>query len=214
VVYFHGTAKRRDDIPFPDAATHLGIRVMMADRPGYGSSAPAPDASLLDVGNMVLDDLDRRGVDRFSLLGFSGGGPHALACAAAAPARTRAVGLLSSWAPMRPPHPGLPLGVRVSMKAAAVFPRPAIRLMFMLGRQTCAGMVDDVRRVSRSWNVDVEALASAVHILAWHAEGDPQVPAAPWRDFAGIDLTVGRGTWHETPHDVWEAALRSVAIDA
>ncbi len=210
VVYFHGTANGKQHIPFPETAERLELRVLMADRPGYGESAPAPEASLLDVGRMIASDLDDRGVDRFSVLGFSGGGPHALACAVAAPARVHTVGLLSSWAPMTPPDPGLPLGVRAAMRAAAVLPRPAIRLMFLIGRQTSAGMVDDVRRVSRPWNFSVEDVASSTRVEAWHAAGDRQVPVTPWRGVADVHLTILEGNSHETPPDVWESALRSM----
>ena len=67
VVYFHGTANGRQQIPFPETAERLGIRLLMAERPGYGGSTAAPDASLLDVARMILDDLDDLGAERFSV---------------------------------------------------------------------------------------------------------------------------------------------------
>jgi pimeloyl-ACP methyl ester carboxylesterase len=213
VVYFHGTTKEREPFPFSDVAERLGIRLLMADRPGYGGSAPNSHASLSDVGRMVLGDLDDEGVDRFSVLGWSGGGPHALGCAAVAQSRVRAVGLIASWAPMNPPDRGLPVGVRFAMEAAARLPRPAIRSMFLLGRHSSAGMVDDVRRVARPWGFGVERVASAVRVVAWHAEGDRQVPLAPWRALDGIELTVVSGDSHDVSSDLWEVALRRVAID-
>jgi pimeloyl-ACP methyl ester carboxylesterase len=208
VVYFHGTGNAKQDIPFPAIAEGLGIRVLMADRPGYGTSAPMPDASLLDIGRVVLGDLDDQNVEEFSVLGWSGGGPHALACAAVAPTRVRAVGLLSSWAPMAPPHRELPLRVRAAMRAAVALPRPAVRLMFLLERQTSVGQVDDVRRVARPWEFEVERVASAVRVLAFHAERDRQVPLAPWRDVKGIELTIVPGDAHDFPPDLWTLVLR------
>jgi len=208
VVYFHGTGNAKQDIPFPAIAEGLGVRVLMADRPGYGTSAPMPDASLLDVGRVVLGDLDDQDVEEFSVLGWSGGGPHALACAAVAPTRVRSVGLLSSWAPMAPPHRDLPLRVRTAMRAGAALPRPAVRLMFVLEGQTCVGQVDDVRRVTRPWGFDVERVASAVRVLAFHAESDPYVPLAPWRDVKGIELTIVPGDAHDFPPDLWTLVLR------
>src|SRR3954468_6086993 len=80
VVYFHGTAGEREDLPFPDLGDELGVRWLMAGRPGYQRSAPQPGKSLADIGRMIADDLTEVGVDRFSVLGYSGGGPHALAC--------------------------------------------------------------------------------------------------------------------------------------
>ena len=158
---------------------------------------------------MIVGDLDDQGVERFSVLGWSGGGPHALGCAAIAQSRVRAAGLLGSWAPMNPPDRGLPLGVRFAMRVAATLPRPAVRLM-LLGRPS--GMVDDVCRVSRPWGFDVEQLASSVRIVAWHAEGDRQVPAAPWRAVKGVELNLVGGDSHDVAPDLWEIALREVAI--
>lgn len=111
VVYFHGTAKGKQELLYPDAADRLGIRLLMADRPGYGSSRPDARATFAKFARMVLDDLDDEGVGQFSMLGWSGGGPHGLACAAIAPQRVHAVGLLASWAPMHPPDRGRDPGV-------------------------------------------------------------------------------------------------------
>jgi pimeloyl-ACP methyl ester carboxylesterase len=211
-VYCHGTAGTKQEIPFPDIADRLGVRLLMVDRPGYGRSAPIADMSLLDFGRLVLGGLDEREVGRFSLLGWSGGGPHVLGCAAVAPQRVRVVGLLSSWAPMNPPHPGLPVGVRFAMRAAAILPRSVMRMMFKLGRRSSVGMVDDVRRVTRPWQFDVDRIASSVPVLAWHAEADRQVPLAPWRDVDGIELTVVPGASHEVSSELWEVALQAVAF--
>jgi pimeloyl-ACP methyl ester carboxylesterase len=214
VVYFHGTAKSHEDIPFPEVAARLELRLMMADRPGYGGSAARPGASFSDISRIVLSDLDALGVAQFSLLGWSGGGPHALACADAAPSRVSAVGLLGSWAPMNPPDRGLPVGVRFAMRVAAALPRPALQLMFLFGRHSSSGMIDDVRRVARPWRFRVEHVASSVRVIAWHAEGDRQVPVAPWREINGIALKVVSGASHDPSIDLWEVALRTVATGA
>ena len=100
------------------------------------------------------------------------------------------------------------------MRAAAVLPRSAIRLMFLLGLQTNAGMVDDVRRVARPWEFDIEQVALSVRVRAWHADGDRQVPSAPWRDVKGIELTIVPGDFHEFPVELWETALRRTADDS
>ncbi len=211
VVYFHGTAKERDELPFPDLADQLGVRWLMPERPGYQRTAAKAGATLTDFGRMVVDDLDEMGVNRFAVLGYSGGGPHALACAAVAPSVVRVVGLLSSWAPMDPPDPGLPLTVRFGMRAAATLPRAAVKLMLMGQRRGSAGMVDDVCRVARPWGFRVEDVASSVRVVVWHVEGDPQVPVAPWRRINGIELHVIDGDSHELPREILETALRELA---
>jgi pimeloyl-ACP methyl ester carboxylesterase len=207
VVYFHGTAKTHEAMPFPEAAARLHLRVLMADRPGYGGSPARTRASFKEIAEIMLRDLDAMGVEQFAVVGFSGGGPHALAFTNFAPARTRAVGLIGSWAPMNPPDRGLPAGVRFAMRVAAALPRAVLHFILFLGRQSSAGMVDDVRRVARPWGFTVERIASTARVVVWHAEDDPQVPIAPWRDITGITLNVVPGAEHEPSADTWEAAL-------
>ena len=210
VVYFHGTAGERDDLPFPGLAAQLGVRWLMAERPGYQRSAPRRGASLADIARMVVDDLSELGAEQFSALGYSGGGPHALACAVVVPSQVRAVGLLSSWAPMNPPDPGLSRSVRFGMRAAAILPRAAVRLMLTPQGRGSEGMTDDICRVARPWGFDVGAVASSTRVIAWHPEGDPQVPVAPWRRVNGIELHVVDGDSHEVPRERWETALRAL----
>jgi pimeloyl-ACP methyl ester carboxylesterase len=211
VVFFHGTAKERDPLPHPDLAEQLGIRWLMPERPGYQCTEPRAGASLAEIAQLVVGDLDELGVDRFAVLGYSGGGPHALATAVVAPERVRVVGLFSSWAPMDPPDPGLPLMVRFGMRVAATMPRAAVQVMLMAEKRRSEGMVDDVCRVARPWGFDVKHVASATRVVAWHAEDDPQVPIAPWRAFTNVELHAFPGNDHEFPRDVWEAALRELA---
>ncbi|AXU15540.1 alpha/beta fold hydrolase [Streptomyces clavuligerus] len=66
------------------------------DRPGYGGSDRLPGRSVADVARDVRDIADELGLDRFAVVGRSGGAPHALACAALLPERvTRAAALVT-----------------------------------------------------------------------------------------------------------------------
>ena len=76
-----------------------GIRLLGYDRPGYGRSTPKPGRSVADAAADVLAIADALGLGRFASWGFSGGGPHALACAALLPDRCFAVVSLASVAP-------------------------------------------------------------------------------------------------------------------
>ena len=82
------------------AATAAGLRLVSFSRPGYGGSTPrpAPGRYADDVVESVVV-LDHLGIDEFVTLGWSGGGPRALACAAALPGRCRAAGTLAGVAP-------------------------------------------------------------------------------------------------------------------
>ena len=86
----------------PDAcedARARGIRLIGFDRAGYGGSSALPGRSFASVAPDVSDLLDIVGADRFATWGHSGGGPHALACAALLPDRCVAAAALASVAP-------------------------------------------------------------------------------------------------------------------
>jgi pimeloyl-ACP methyl ester carboxylesterase len=62
--------------------TARGARLISYARPGYGGSTPAPDRTVADAAADSAAIMDALGVERFVTWGISGGGPHALACAA------------------------------------------------------------------------------------------------------------------------------------
>ena len=81
------------------AATIRGLRVVLAARPGYEGSTPRPGRRVVDVAQDTAAVLDDLGAATFVTLGWSGGGPHALACAAALPGRCLAAGSIAGVAP-------------------------------------------------------------------------------------------------------------------
>jgi pimeloyl-ACP methyl ester carboxylesterase len=80
----------------------LGLSVLVPDRPGYGASTPNAGRRVVDVALDLLAVLDAESVDSAVVLGGSGGGPHALALAAAAPDRVRSVAVAVGAAPLQP----------------------------------------------------------------------------------------------------------------
>lgn len=70
-----------------EAAFERGMRVIIAARPGYERSTPRQGRRVGDIPEDIAAVLDRLGVDTFVTYGASGGGPHALACAAKLPGR-------------------------------------------------------------------------------------------------------------------------------
>ena len=92
IVFHHGTPQAA--VPFgilERPAAERGLRTITYSRPGYGRSTPRQDATTTAT---VADDaadtatiLDALGIDTFVTLGWSGGGPRALACAALLPGR-------------------------------------------------------------------------------------------------------------------------------
>lgn len=101
IVYFHGTPGSRRDVVFGDeSASGLGVRVISFDRPGYGGSQFAP-YSLSSVAHDAAAIADVLGLDRFAALGWSGGGPFALATAAVLGERVTRAGVAGGTAPFQ-----------------------------------------------------------------------------------------------------------------
>ena len=71
-------------------------------RAGYASSSPSPGRDVAAVAADVAHVLDSLEVDRFATVGWSGGGPHALACAARHPTRCAAALSVAGVAPYLP----------------------------------------------------------------------------------------------------------------
>ncbi|MEU6167112.1 alpha/beta fold hydrolase [Streptomyces tanashiensis] len=100
VVLFHGTPGTRLGTLLPGLASqHPGFRFLAYDRPGYGESQRAPGRRVADAARDTAAVADAFGIERFAVVGRSGGGPHALACAALLPERVRAAAVLVGLAP-------------------------------------------------------------------------------------------------------------------
>ena len=98
-VFHGGVGSRGFGLLFDEAATEAGIRIVSPDRPGYGRSDPQPARGLLDWPDDVAVLARDLGHERFCVLGVSGGGPYAAACAYALPERLMSAGLISSVGP-------------------------------------------------------------------------------------------------------------------
>ncbi len=101
VVFWHHGTPGLGEPPGPlvPAAAALGIRWVSFDRPGYGGSTRFPER---DVASMAADTssvAEALGVETFAVFGASGGGPHALACAAEIPDRVVGVVCIAGLAP-------------------------------------------------------------------------------------------------------------------
>jgi pimeloyl-ACP methyl ester carboxylesterase len=86
--------------PLFAAAEANGLRWVSYDRPGYGGSAPDDGRTIASAAADVAAIADALGIGRFAVLGHSGGGPHALACAALLPERVIAAASVSAPAPL------------------------------------------------------------------------------------------------------------------
>jgi len=100
VFLLHGTPGGRNG-PRPRGIVlyRLGIRLISYDRPGYPGSTRKPGRTVADAAEDVQAIADYFGFDRFSVVGRSGGAPHALACAARLSKRVTCAAALCSLAP-------------------------------------------------------------------------------------------------------------------
>ncbi|KAF2272864.1 alpha/beta-hydrolase [Westerdykella ornata] len=84
--YLHGhPGSRLEAAWFEELCQRLGARVIGVDRFGVGLSSPHPKGTLLDHAKDVEELAKHLGLASYGVLGISGGGPYALACAASMP---------------------------------------------------------------------------------------------------------------------------------
>lgn len=130
VLYLHGGGDSRlSRHPDDSIAAELGVRLVAVDRCG-----PSPRGrTLRSWAKEVVSLVDSLGIERFGVIGWSAGGPHALAVAATAPVRVSRVALVGSM----PPADGvavLPRDVQRLMRVARVAPWLAARGLERWGR--------------------------------------------------------------------------------
>lgn len=105
-MYFHGTPSSASEVRLfgtsDDIAAH-GLRVVAVDRPGSAGSTFYRNRRILDWPSDVGAVAEALAIDRFAVLGYSGGGPYALACAHAIGERLTAVTTVSSPSPFDTP---------------------------------------------------------------------------------------------------------------
>jgi pimeloyl-ACP methyl ester carboxylesterase len=104
LLYFHGWPGARVEGRLADeAAKATGVRLIALDRPGMGLSDFQPRRALVDWPDDVGQLADALGLERFAVLGISGGGPYAAACAWKLSDRLTRAGIVSGLAPLNVP---------------------------------------------------------------------------------------------------------------
>lgn len=221
VVAHHGTpGSRLFASLLADAAAERGVRLLVPDRPGYGRSSPPPDDwHRRDWRRDVAALLDAESVERCGVLGFSGGGPYALA--AAASDRVARVGLVGTVVPPADVAvvrlSRIPLAVRALFRLAGAYASVA-GPDAVVGQYTdrsvspavSRAVADDFRealrqgaravaRENRSFAGEWTGIERASGpVRAWHGTRDENAPLSAVRDFAsGNDVSL---TVTETDH--------------
>jgi pimeloyl-ACP methyl ester carboxylesterase len=141
--FLHGTPGCRLN-RHPDSTLwpSLRLHVVTLDRPGYGESTAFPGRQVSHAAHDVGAVADALGFERFLVVGSSGGGPHALACAAELGDRVVGCAALASAAPLLPAEADDLIGVNSE----------AQRILAEQGR---AGMVDFLGALRGKFLADV-----------------------------------------------------------
>ena len=195
----------------PLRAPGRGLRVLAVDRPGIGDSDPQPRRALLDWAFDVDALCEGLGIEHAAVLGISGGGPFALACAWRLPRRISRAVILNGLAPLdrRGATSGMAAGLRFGWWAVGHLPLQA-RLAAGAQARTLerrAGALQ--RRLTRAMSeVDRAALAEQGTGAALEAElagafrqgsaavaREMRLLARPW-GFDPADIRVPVDLWH------------------
>jgi pimeloyl-ACP methyl ester carboxylesterase len=133
VFYFHGFPSSRLDWPFfgdDIALAELNVRIIAADRPGYGLSDFKRGRKMLDWPEDVAELADKLHIDQFAVLGISGGGPYAASCAYGFNDRLTKVGIVCGMGPSD--SPGMKDGVSWTIPGSiSIMRRITLMLMSM-----------------------------------------------------------------------------------
>jgi len=105
ILWFHGTPGARTQVPpsVNEVALHHGFRVITIERPGTGVSTDHRYRRIADFAPDVETVVDDLGLDRFGVIGLSGGGPYTLAVCHHMPDRVVVGSLLGGFGPTRGP---------------------------------------------------------------------------------------------------------------
>jgi pimeloyl-ACP methyl ester carboxylesterase len=131
VFVFHGTPGSRRQVSFDeDAINAARVRFIAVDRPGFGRSTFQRTRRLAYWASDIAFLADHLHLDVFSVVGISGGGPHAAACARFLPDRVRGAGIVSGVGPLA--EPGASEGMMLLNRLITGLARTSEHLVFPL----------------------------------------------------------------------------------
>ncbi len=213
VFFCHGWPSSRTMAQITESAgRELGVRIISPDRPGISESTLSRDRKLLDWPRVLRQLADHLSIDRFYILGISGGAPYSYVAAHQMPERTLAVAIVSGAPPIADlrDHSGLLRLYRWMLKLHRTSPK-LLKACFRVARPFAARRIPIRLRplflkllqgadaaVLRD-NAAFEACFESAR-RAWRgsAEGimiDAQIYAKPW-GFRLEEIKVPVRLWH------------------
>lgn len=220
VVFFHGTpGSHVEGGLLHDAACRLGVRILSPDRPGMGDSTYQSGRTLLDWPRDVAAFAEIVGIDRLRIIGYSGGGPYALACSRFLADSIDTVNIVSGSAPMDRPEVmvGSSLLDRAMVQCALRWPRASD---LMIGGMAAGARarpsfavrfvepnLTEVERAAMTYLVEADDRRKLAGFLESTYRGprgatwDYRATAEPW-GFLPEAIEVPVDWWHGTVDDV------------
>jgi pimeloyl-ACP methyl ester carboxylesterase len=212
VFYFHGFPGSRLEAKLAETmAKDSRVRFIGIDRPGFGLSDFKPKRAIVDWPNDVTELADSLGIDQFFILGVSGGGPYAAACAHQIPDRLISVGIVCGMGPVDVPRimdqmvgiyrQGLRLARRFPKIVTALYPFSSFffrnypeRMLSIL-----SGKVAGPDKIALKNNELIKVLSASFreafrNSLLWPA-ADVVLYSRPW-GFSLDDIRIKVHLWH------------------
>ena len=146
IFVFHGSPGARLQVRVAHGpALARGIRIVAPDRPGQGLSTRQPGREIADWPEDVRALADALGITRFAVVGISGGGPYAAACAWALPGRVSRAGIISGVVPGAGPDLAAGLRRHAHGLLELVLDRPwLMRAIMALGAVPCRRLAGQI----------------------------------------------------------------------
>jgi pimeloyl-ACP methyl ester carboxylesterase len=214
VLAFHGTpGSRLQMLAAAGSLAAASVRWIVPDRPGYGLSTYHRGRTFRDWADDVAELADHLGLDRFAVVGMSGGGPHAVVCGRFLADRVAGLTLLSSIASCE--APGTEAGmmgpnrlfVRIARRAPALNALP-FGLVSAIGRRWPERALASARKTMPPPDAAIVARPEVAAVFAADlgqaskttgraAAQDFRLIARDW-GFRLEDVTVPTHIWHAT----------------
>jgi pimeloyl-ACP methyl ester carboxylesterase len=223
IIGFHGMPGSRLVMQSVEkAALAAHAHIIAPDRPGYGFSQPNKHGTLLGYVDDVVELADALQIDRFAVMGVSGGGPYPLACAYKIPQRVTVAALVSGIGPLSLPNStrGMVRMNRIMFTVGHLSPALTGRLLPRLIRSSLPSMEQHVQSgtsPSPDLSPEVFAIMTADQREAIRAGGqgvifDMKILWRPW-GFRFEDIHTRVYLWHGLADDLAPVSLAQYMAD-
>jgi pimeloyl-ACP methyl ester carboxylesterase len=176
--YFHGWPSSRIEfggLNRDNTASHLNVRVIAVDRPGFGLSDYQPRHRFTDWPQDIGLLADHLGLDRFAVMGYSAASPYTLACAHALADRLTSAGVISGLAqPFSAPDATEGMPTLLLWTTARIHPRLTWSLFNMMKSAITNGPRDQLPKSARQAmmaEADFEFIKGHPHVMAANLDG-------------------------------------------